>query len=143
MKKTVYKNGIALLFYIFFTTPILSPSIGGLTIYLHWLIPLLDIDFLKEILRFKIKKSQLFIVGIFIVACIILKRWKVALDVILLIETLLYLLYSYKNGTFKYLYWGVNFNIVIAIIQFILYYCVSPSAALSIAPRKCCKSNMG
>ncbi len=133
MNKDKYKKIIAILFFFFFMTPILSPSIGNSTIYIHWIIPFLDIDFLKETISAKVKKEQVIVIAILILACVILTKFKLALEIILLIESILYVRYCYKNNNLKYLYWGMNINIVIAIIQFMLYY-ISPDLARLLGP---------
>ena len=133
MNKDRYKRIIAILFFFFFMTPILSPRIGNSTLYLHWIIPFLDMDFLKEIISIKMKKSQLIIISVLVLACIVLSKLKLALEIVLIIESVLYIKYCYKNNNLKYLYWGMNINIIIAIIQFIVYY-ISPDLARAIGP---------
>lgn len=133
MNKDRYKKIIAILFFFFFMTPILSPSIGSSTLYIHWFIPFLDIDFLKEVIATKRKKKEVIGISILILGCIILTKIKLALEIILIIESLLYIKYCYKNDNFKYLYWGMNINIVIAIVQFVIYY-ISPDLARAIGP---------
>lgn len=128
-----YSKIIAVLFYIFFTTPIFSPEFNGSTIYIHILLPLMDINFIKFVINIKHKKKWIIAFGIFIIACIGMKQIKLLIEAILIIEILYYLFYCNKNNFSKYLYWGMNFNIGISILQFVLYY-ISPDLARLIGP---------
>lgn len=128
-----YENIIAILFFLFFTTPILSPSIAGFTIYIHWIIPLLDFKFIKEILSIRLKFIYICIITIMLILFIFLGKLITVIKILLLVETLLYMFYCKKNRTIKYLYWGINFNIIVAIFQFILAY-INPNLAYLIGP---------
>lgn len=137
-----YSQIIAILFFIFFATPIFSPEFHGSTIYIHLFIPLLDISFLKYIITTKINKKWIIGFGIFAIVSIFMMQIKLLIEAILIIEIVLYLIYCKKKKFFKYLYWGVNFNIIIAIAQFILYY-ISPDLARIIGPGNIAKMIWG
>lgn len=133
MKKIKYKQIIAFLFFIFFTTPILSPSIMGNTIYIHWFIPLLDLKFVKSVMNLQIKKAYFYSILVVILVMLLLGELITIIKFLFLIETVLYLFYCKKNNMFHYLYWSININIIIGITQFILYY-ISPTMAYMIGP---------
>ena len=124
IKKTYIKL-IAFIYFIVFTTPILSPAINGFTIYLYWFIPFLDIYFIAYIYNmFKQKIKTKYILAVFLVVLcsIILEEYILLIKILTLVIMIWYLKYCKENKTFKYLYYGVNFNIIIAIIQFTLCY---------------------
>ena len=52
----IYSKVCANLFFLFFTCVIFSPFVNGKTFYLFWLIPLIDIKFLRWILKKRIEK---------------------------------------------------------------------------------------
>ena len=142
MKKIKYENIIAFLFFIFFTTPILSPSIGNFTVYIHWFIPFLDLKFTKSLFTIKIKKMYAIeILGVAVLIAL-LGKYVLLLKVVFLILTLIYMNYCKKNNMFKYLYWGVNFNILIGIAQFAFYY-INPNIARLIGPTNIAKTIWG
>lgn len=124
---------IAIIFFLFFTTPILSPSFFGMTLYIHWFIPLFDLDFIKYVFSIKLNKQQKISAIISIFVIIILLKYKFAIEMIFLVETLLYIVYAYKNSFLKYFFIGINFNILIASIQFISYY-FDPNLAIFLGP---------
>lgn len=140
--KFKYKNFVAILFFIFFATPILSPSINGNTIYLHWFIPLLDFKFVQSIIKMKMKKKYLYQFLLLIMCMALFGEIMIIIKILFLVETILYLFYCRDNKTFSYLYLGVNINIIIGVIQFILYY-ISPSLSYIIGPTNIAKMIWG
>ena len=140
--KFKYKNFVAILFFIFFATPILSPSINGNTIYLHWFIPLLDFKFVQSIIKMKMKKKYLYQFLLLIMCMALFGEIMIIIKILFLVETILYLFYCRDNKTFSYLYLGVNVNIIIGVIQFILYY-ISPSLSYIIGPTNIAKMIWG
>lgn len=140
--KFKYKNFVAILFFIFFATPILSPSINGNTIYLHWFIPLLDFKFVQSIIKMKMKKKYLYQFLLLIMCMALFGKIMIIIKILFLVETILYLFYCRDNKTFSYLYLGVNINIIIGVIQFILYY-ISPSLSYIIGPTNIAKMIWG
>ena len=128
-----YRNSIAILFFIFFTTPILSPAINESTIYINWFIPLLDFNFIKYTINLKYEKKSICILLILLTLLVLTGKLTVLIKLIFLIETILYMFYCKRNGMFSFLYLGININIVIGIVQFILYY-INPVLSQLIGP---------
>lgn len=120
--KNKYSNVISIIFFLFFCTPILSPSIMGLTVYIHWFIPFLDFNFYKYLINIKIKKKYIIFSIIFLFISIFLTKFRLILEILFLVESVIYLIYCFKNKYLKNLMIGININIIIAIIQFILCY---------------------
>ena len=122
----LYQRIIAILFFIFFTCPLFSPSVFGLTLYLYYFMPLLDYEF--DLTMLKNVRKLLKNIKLCVILCLILllsvlfKHVVFALEILLLIYVVCYLVYIFKKGGFKYLYWFININIIIGIIQFISYY---------------------
>lgn len=121
-----YQKVVGILFFIFFTCPVFSPSIFGLTCYLYYFIPFLDFKFVQFLFdncqRMFKKKKLVFSLCAVLLLSILLQHVVFAIELILLLVVLTYLIYAYKNGFFKYLYFFVNINIVIGIVQFLSYY---------------------
>lgn len=129
-----YKKVLSILYFIFFTTPIFSPSIGFRnTIYIYWFIPLFDWSFIKFVLNIRLSKKQIFIMIISVILLFLLGEFSILLKFGFLAETLLYLFYSYRNKYLKYFFWGINLNVVVAFIQFVTYY-INPDIAIFLGP---------
>lgn len=140
-----YSKIVSVLFFIFFSLPILSPSINGNTVYIFWIMPIIDIFFDKYILNLakyylkdlnnnKIKCIPILIIIILMIWLVFIGKMMAAVKILIIIYILFYLKYCSNNGYFKYLYMAVNINIIIAIIQFILYYTPFRSVAFFIGP---------
>lgn len=123
----LYQKLVAILFFLFFSCPVFSPSIFGLTLYLYYFIPFLDFEFDKYCIHniFKQLKSRklLFSIVILLFFSIIFGHIVFAIELLLLIFLVIYLIYIYKKDGFKYLYIFMNINIIIGIVQFVSYYC--------------------
>lgn len=137
-----YRDFIAILFFIFFTMPILSPSINENTIYINWFIPLLDFNFINKILKMKINKKYVYLILLLILSILLFGKIMVAVKLLFLIETILYLFYCKENNNFSYLYTAVNLNIIIGILQYVLYY-ISPILSYAIGPSNVAKQIWG
>jgi hypothetical protein len=117
-------------------SPALSPAINGNTIYLYWLIPFFDTHFDEYLIKYVAHKIKgKYYIGFLLVTilCITNKQMFLLVKIMTIVFSLFYLSYSRLSGTFKYLYWGLNLNIFIAVLQFIFYY-ISPQLAYSIGP---------
>lgn len=121
-----YQKLVSILFFIFFTCPVFSPSFFGFTCYLYYFIPFLDFKFVRFLIDGcrkigKMKKVCLALSAILLLS-VLFQHIVFAIELILLLMVLAYLVYAYKNGFFKYLYFFVNINIIIGIVQFLSYY---------------------
>ncbi len=134
--KRVYQNIIAILFFIFFTIPILSPKISGITIYFNFIIPFFDVDYIKYIIRLitDIKARKKFIVYIGLLLLLLcLKRVTLIIEVIAITINIIYLFYAKENKIFKFLYTLIYINIFIAILQFVFLY-INPEVSFALGP---------
>lgn len=142
MYKIRYKSFVAFLFFMFFATPILNPYIEGSSVYVYWFIPFLDIHFVNylysSIRSLVLSKRTIFLYFALIVVGLLLKKPKLFLELLFIFETVLYCNYAYKNKCLKHLYFWVNVNIFIAILQFVLYY-INPSYSYAIGPTNVAK----
>lgn len=134
--KYIYRLVISYLFFFFFCSPALSPAIGGNTIYLHWILALLDWNFIRfcfDIVKRKSIQRYLSPTILLLLSGVVTGRVFVVLKICSIIWCILYLSYSKREGFFKYLYVGMNINIVVAIIQFVLFY-INPGVAYKLGP---------
>lgn len=120
---------IFIIFSIFFTIPILSPTINNTRIYIYLLIPFLDLSFIKYII-YKIKKkdflaNKFFIIIILLILIIIFFQGGALpmLKLFLMIFNLTYLCYSLEEKKkIKMLKIMFLINSVISIFQLIEVY---------------------
>lgn len=134
-----YKKILAILYFILFTTPILSPNVGFRnTIYLYWFIPLFDIDFLKFVIKIRPSKRLFILMISSLIIFLLLREFSTILKLGLLAETILYLFYTYKMKYLKYFFWGINLNVAIASLQFVTYY-INPDIATFLGPSNIAK----
>ena len=129
------------LFFLFLTAPILSPFIGGVTIYLSALIVFLDPFFIKWFLGY-FRPQKVFVTGtvccLMAAACL---QVPLLLKLIMISTSVCYVLYCYLNGLF-FLYKWVSINILIAIAQFVLIF-INPDIAYQIGPTNISKMIWG
>lgn len=138
----LYENVISILFYFFFTCIALNPGFGTasnqFTLYLYWIIPLFNINFLyyemNNIRRIKISKSALFGVTVLLSFFLFLGRFSLIIKILGLLIALSYLFYCRDRNQFKYFYLFLNINIIVGIIQFLGYYLIGQSFSMSIGP---------
>lgn len=127
------------LFSLFFTCTVLSPSLGGptsqgQTLYLYWFVPLFDCAFIKETVQAirlfrkdakglveKYKGAYLFAAGLVIWMSLV-GNYTLLLKCFSIAYAVLYLRYMKKHGYIQLIYLFVNINIGIALIQFVAYY---------------------
>lgn len=136
--KEAYIGIIALLTFFFFVSPALSPAVGGMTIYLHWFIPFLDIDYVaylySNIIQ-RINRRYLICFLVFVTECVFFIRLFTIVRIFTMVLSLSYLSYAKKYGLFRYMYLSFNINIIIAILQFVLFY-INRSWAYTLGPTK-------
>lgn len=130
------------LFFMFLSAPILSPYIGGMTIYLYAIIAILDINFLNWALKtFSIKlilSVSTWILGISIIGLHFVLFFKIMMIVV----TVAYLFYCYQQGYMHIFYRYVIFSILFAFVQFILLF-YNPVFALLLGPTSISKFILG
>lgn len=135
-KKQMYISVVAFLFFFFFASPALSPAVNENTIYLYWFIPFFDIHFVKffiNLIRNTINLKYFIVLFGFFLLCTLELEFFLFIKIFSIILCLLYISYTKKNGNFRFLYWGININIVVAIIQFVLFY-IDRSYAYMLGP---------
>ena len=98
----IYSKVCANLFFLFFTCVIFSPFVNGKTFYLFWLIPLIDIKFLRWILKKRIEKNIFIYFILFFIILILYKKIEFIIRICMLIYTLFYLFYLKKIKLFIY-----------------------------------------
>lgn len=138
----IYSKICANLFFLFFTCVIFSPFINGKTFYLFWLIPLIDIKFLRWILKKRIEKNIFIYFILFFIILILYKKIEFIVRICMLIYTLFYLFYLKKVKLFYIFYNYMFFNIIIATLQFFLNY-INPNVAYLIGPTNISKLVLG
>lgn len=132
----LYTIGMPFLFFLFFVSPALSPALGGKTVYLYWLVALLDGQFIKFLYRnIKRKQNNRYILAMaaILLLCIGYGRFFIAIKACSIFLCIAYLSYAQRKYVFKYLYIAMNINIIIAALQFILFY-VNRDMAYTIGP---------
>lgn len=134
----IYNKILAHLFFLFFTCIVLSPQINEQAFYLYWIIPILDISFILDLKKLKIKRDILLIILGITIVLIIYGQFMSILRIYLIIYTLIYLKYLNNSNKFSLLYKYMNFNIVIAVFQFIFGY-INPKIAYQIGPTNIAK----
>ena len=122
MRKQIYISSVFFVFAFLFVSPVLSPSINGNTIYLSWFVPFFDFYFIKKITNIKLKAG--IITGFLIFTSVIFlhSNYMLMFKALSIIFPVAYLQYAYKEIGFKKLYKAFNINILIAILQFLLYF---------------------
>lgn len=111
-------NIVPLLFYFLFTSTILSPLYSNTAIWLFVFIPLFDLNFIKS-LRY-INKKTFQVLCVFFLLFIMSFDYLLLLKLICIVIVVSYLIYTYENKQF-YLYFFVSTNIVIGLIQYVLF----------------------
>jgi hypothetical protein len=126
------KKIIPNLFFLFLTAPILSPFVGGVTIYLSSIIIFFDVSFVLWGLN-KFSKDKILIVAILSflmgVSCLNVALF---LKIQMLLLSVIYMFYCYESDCF-YLYRWCFVNVIIAMLQFVLVF-VDPAIAYLIGP---------
>ena len=129
-----YTQVLFFIFSFFFVSPILSPEVNGITLYLHLFIPIFDIHFLEYLSSLvKVQRRGLTYFLMFIAIQAVHMDIIGIIRVICIIYPLVYLYYIYSTIGFRLLYTAFNINIFVAILQFVLCY-VNPPLAYMIGP---------
>lgn len=135
----IYRNLIVCLFFLFLTSPILSPFISGFTIYIYWIIPLFDIFFLKYLYKIqyleKSKKNMgfVFMLLLFIAYLLLTHDFVTIVKIGTITFTVFYLIYLKQNKLFHFLYTFIFINIFIAAVQFLFLY-IDPNVSRMLGP---------
>ena len=111
-------NIVPILFYFLFTSTILSPLYSNTAIWLFVFIPLFDLNFIRS-LRY-INKKTFQVLCVFFLLFIMSFDYLLLLKLICIVIVVSYLIYTYENKQF-YLYFFVSTNIVIGLIQYLLF----------------------
>ena len=136
-KHRSYASFVFSIFAFLFVSPILSPAIGENTIYLSWFVPFLDINFtayfLNKLAVIKAKRNIVIAVYLLITIIILHINYMLLMKILSIVFSVFYLQYSYDRLGFKKLYTAFNINILIAILQFVLYF-INRNVAYFIGP---------
>ena len=122
VKPNAYQKVVAFIFFFFFTAPILSPYIKGITIYLYWFIPFLDLYYIKDLFNKGYNRIAILVIVLFSIILITTKNYITLFKVLAILNTLVYMFYVKKNKLIHYLYTFMFFNIILCMIQFCLVY---------------------
>lgn len=127
-EKKIYRivsSLVAILFFFFFASVIFSPAIKGKTIYLYWFIPFFDVRFVQFLVQWCWKKININWIIVFLLICFFTLasgNWFMIVKLLSIFLCVQYLQYAYENELFHYFYYGLNINVFVGIIQFIVYY---------------------
>lgn len=125
MIQKIYSN----LFFFFFVAQIFSPYIFGVTIYLEFIVAILNPLFWKW--AFMNKRDFLQYLLILIMPLLFLKI-TMSIKLLSLIISVAYLFYTYKIRQF-YLFRYLTLSILVATAQFVLFY-IRPELSIMIGP---------
>jgi len=133
-RPNAWSRGVSHAFFLFFTSPILSPYLDQKTIYLFWIVPILDPLFLKYLLRSAagISGQRWWATGALLLwfaavapeSCL---RWS------LMLWSLAYLWYAFEQDLFYLGFWMVV-NVAVAVLQALTYWGLGPAAAMQLGP---------
>ncbi|SEM71387.1 hypothetical protein SAMN05192574_101564 [Mucilaginibacter gossypiicola] len=126
------KKAIPNLFFLFLTAPILSPFVGGVTIYLSSVIILFDIPFILWAVNKFDKNKIIIVVGMSVLMALACFNVALFLKIQMLLLSVTYMFYCYEAGFF-YLYQWCFINVLIALLQFTLIF-IDPTLAYQIGP---------
>ena len=123
------------LFFLFFTSPILSPYIAERTLYLYWVIPLLDPAFFGYLLT-RARRADaetwlatgVFLTWLLAVAPESCLRW------VMILWPLAYLGFARDRGIFSLYFW-TGVNVVVALVQAATYWTLGPAMAMLVGPK--------
>ncbi|MBI5443945.1 MAG: hypothetical protein HY900_22395, partial [Deltaproteobacteria bacterium] len=106
------------LFYLFLTSPVLSPAVNSTSVYLFLVIPLVDPEFLRYLKNKRINPNFLFAALLLLTASIPYASLHFGLKVVSIVVTVTYMQYTLQTGRF-HLYKYINLNVAVALVQVI------------------------
>jgi hypothetical protein len=131
----VWSRVLSHVFFLLFTSPVLSPYVSEKTIYLFWFVPLLDPAFLRYLSDgMQRLPGHLWLATGALLLWFLLVSPELALRWALLLWPLAYLWFSYERQIF-YLYVWIGFNVVVALVQAGVYWSLGPAAAMLVGPK--------
>jgi len=131
----VWSRVLSHVFFLLFTSPVLSPYVNEKTIYLFWFVPLLDPAFLRYLSEHAQRlPGHLWLATGALQLWFLLVSPELALRWALMLWPLVYLWFTHDRGIF-YLYVWVGFNVAVAIVQAGVYWSLGPAAAMLVGPK--------
>ncbi len=130
------------LFFLFLSAPILSPYIGGITIYLYAIIAVLDINFLNWIFKEFNAKQILTVCTWVILISLIGLHITLFFKIMMIVITVAYLFYCFRQKYLYLIYRYFIFSILFAFLQFVLLF-YDPISAFIIGPTSISKLILG
>lgn len=128
----MYAKILSNLFYLTLTSTVLSPYVGGATLYLYVLLPFLDGRFYRYLFSALIPSRVKVFFVFTVLAAAVAASPGLGARIVSLAIVVAYALMTYRDGDF-YLYRYVVLNILLAIVQFAFSY-INPVIAYSIGP---------
>jgi len=134
-KKSTYISAIFFLFSFFFVSPVISPQVNGYAVYINWFIPFIDYYFICYLLKKakKIKRPVLYALLLFVGMAVLRGKLVSAFKIATIIYSVIYLQYAYMAVGFRQMYTAFNLNILLAVVQFVVYL-KNPALAYLIGP---------
>lgn len=104
-------------FYLLLTSPVLSPSIGGVSIYLFVIVPLIDPNFIRYLLALPVDRK--YVIAFFLLAGASTPYGSAVFlfKVLTIFVTVAYMVFTVRSGTFC-LFQYMCLNVLVAAIQF-------------------------
>jgi hypothetical protein len=122
----------AVLFFAFISAPILSPGIDKGALYLYWLIPLIDLSFLRRFFG-RLSKRLTLVVAVMLSGAAISMHFTFLAKFGVLLLVLAYLGYLRKLNLFHYFYLWIILVILFGTIQYTLVM-VDPAVGTLLGP---------
>ncbi len=132
MVSGIYAHALALVFCILFCAPIVSPKVGDYTIYLFWLIPLVDVGFVRHI-SVRLSKKVVIAVCIGVSGALLSGNLIAAAKVLTMVTLLAYLGYLRRVRLFHYLFLALLLAVMVATVQYVIFF-GDPALARALGP---------
>ncbi|WP_158989238.1 hypothetical protein [Mucilaginibacter sp. L196] len=126
------KKIIPNLFFLFLTAPILSPFVGGVTIYLSSIILFFDVSFLLWAINKFSRDTIIITLALSFLTALSCLNVVVFVKILMLLSSVVYMFYCYEKEYF-YLYRWAVVNVIVAVAQFVLIF-IDPAVAYLIGP---------